>query len=308
MNKDVQYFDESAKMIGGTLSGILMKIPEVKKIQIQEIRLRCDKPIAMTAGTDTFFVCDDGNIIYSPAPRAVVSSKHHIYESFKSICGYSVYSKQNEITNGFLTAQNGSRIGICGTAAVRSGEITAVTDITSMNIRISRQIFGAADEIISALFPMDGGILIAGKPASGKTTILRDIAYNVSIGKSTKIIRTCLIDERGEISGGNRGYIDTGLADVQVGYPKDKGIIQAIRSLSPQLIICDEVGTDDDAKAIAAGANAGVYIIATVHAGSYDELLHRSQAVKLLETGAFKTVVMLENLDRPGRISEIIKL
>ncbi len=308
VNKDAEYFNEAAKMICGEISSVLMKIPDSRKSEIQEIRLRCGRPVALTSGTETLFVCSDGGIIYSPAPRAVITGKHHIFESFKSICGYSVYSKQSEIISGFITAENGCRIGICGTASVKAGEITAVTDITSMNIRISRQVFGAADKMISRLFPISGGILIAGPPGCGKTTILRDLAYNISIGKSTKIMRTCIIDERGELSGGNKGKIDTGLADVQVGYPKSHGIIQAIRALSPQVIICDEVGTDEDASAVAKGTNAGAYIIATVHAGSYEELMHRSQAKKLLETGAFQTVVILGKPDKPGRIEEIIKL
>ena len=308
MNTKANYYDESVKMLSSPLSDILLKIPESKKTLIQEIRLRCDKPIALTCGNDTFFVCNDGNIIFSPAPRAVISTKHNIFDTFRSLCGYSVYSRQSEITKGFITAQNGSRIGICGTAAVKNGEISAVTDITSMNIRISRQITGTSDELISRLFPLSGGILIAGKPSSGKTTILRDLAYNISTGKNTKIMRTCIVDERGEISGGNNGFIDTGLSDVQVCYPKIEGILQSIRSLSPQVIICDEVGSDEDAKAVAMGSNAGIYMIATIHAGNYNELVKREQAIKLIKTGAFSKVVILGDIDTPGTISEIVDI
>lgn len=307
MEKSIRYYDECVKIAGGEISDILMKIPDSKKQSIQEIRLRCGKPVALTEGKDTLFVCRDGSIIYSPGTRAVISTKQNMSDCFKSICGYSVYSRQNEINSGFITAKNGSRIGICGTANVKNGEITAVTEITSMNIRISRQIFGAAHEIINRLFPLKSGILIAGPPSSGKTTLLRDIAYSVSTGKNTKIMRTTVIDERGEISGGNSGHIDTGLADVQVGYPKDKGIIQAIRSLSPQVIICDEVGTAADSDSVALGANAGAYIIATIHAENYEALLKREQGRRLLATGAFGTVVILNSVSEPGTVSEWIE-
>ena len=227
-------------MLCNELSQSLIKIPDSKKKLIQEIRLRCNKPIALTSGKETLFVCKDGSIIYSPGPRAVRSLKHHIFDSFRSLCGYSVYSKQNEIIDGYITASNGSRIGVCGTANIKNNEIISVSDITSMNIRISRQITGISNELISKIFPLKGGVLIVGAPTTGKTTLLRDIARNVSTGNGCRIMRTTVIDERGELSGGNKGSIDLGLSDIFTGYPKSDGIMQAIRSFSPQLIICDD--------------------------------------------------------------------
>ena len=307
MEKDIQYYNESVKILGGELSAVLLKIPDAKKQNIQEIRLRSGKPVALTEGMDTLFVCRDGAVIYSPGTRAVVCTRQNMSDCFKSICGYSIYSRQNEINSGFVTAKTGSRIGICGTANVKNGEISAVTDITSMNIRISRQIHGAAHEIITRLFPLRSGILIAGAPSTGKTTLLRDIAYNASLGNECRIMRTSVIDERGELSGGNKGELDLGLSDVQVGYPKDKGIIQAVRSLSPQVIICDEVGTAADADSVAQGANAGAFIIATIHAESYEALLKREQGRRLLKTGAFGTVVILGSGSSPGTVTEWIE-
>ncbi len=294
-------------MLCNELSQTLLKISDSKKSMIQEIRLRCSKPIALTSGKETFFVCRDGSIIYSPGTRAVKCLKHHIFDSFRSLCGYSVYSRQSEITDGYITASNGSRIGVCGTANIKNNEIISVTDITSMNIRIPRQITGVSNELFVKLFPINGGILIAGAPTTGKTTLLRDIAVNVSTGNGCRIMRTAVIDERGELSGGNKGKIDLGLSDIFTGYPKSVGIMQSIRSFSPQLIICDEVGTDKDAEAIMKGANAGAYIIATIHAGSVDELVRRPQTKKLISTGAFKSIVMLDSSDKPGKIKEIIR-
>lgn len=302
----IKAFDETAKMISGTLSETLLRLPANKKPYIQEIRLRSGRAVALTEGNETIFMCRDGTVLYTPTERAVICSRQDIHDTFKSICGYSVYSRQSEINNGYITAPNGSRIGICGTANLKNGEITSITDITTMNIRISRQIFGAADEIIKRLFPLRNGILIAGPPTSGKTTILRDIAYNISLGKSTGIKRTCIIDERGEISGGINGNIDTGLSDVLVGYPKSLGIIQAIRSLSPQVMICDEVGTSEDVRTVLQGANAGVYIIATIHSDSFESLMKRKQGRELLASGAFGNVVVLDNESGAGRIKEWI--
>ncbi|MBQ8133970.1 MAG: stage III sporulation protein AA [Clostridia bacterium] len=308
--EQTESYNQAVKMLCGELSAVLLRISERKKSCIQEIRLRSGKPVALTDGSETLFLSSGGEILYSPGERAFVCTQRHIFDSFKSLCGYSVYSRQNEINQGFLTAGGGYRIGICGTAAMKNGEVTAVTNITSLNLRISRQIFGISDELIAKLHPIRSGILIAGAPSTGKTTMLRDLAYNLSLGKGCSIMRTCVIDERGEISGGynERCGIDLGLCDVLQGYPKGEGIMQAVRSLSPQVIICDEVGTDSDAQAVAKGANAGAYIVATVHASGYEELMKRSQARKLLDTGAFGTVVILGSTDRPCKITQMINV
>ncbi len=296
-------------MLCGELSAVLMRISDVKKQGIQEIRLRSGKPVALSDGTDTLFVCKDGSIVYTPE-RGFVCTQRHIFDTFKQLCGYSIYSRQTEIKNGYITVKGGHRIGLCGTAEIKDGEISTVTDITSLNVRISRQIFGVAAGIMPHIVPVGGGVLIAGAPSTGKTTLLRDIAYRLSLGKGCRIMRTCVIDERGELSGGYRdeSEIDLGLADVLRGYPKGDGIMQSIRSLSPQIIICDEVGTQEDAQAVAQGANAGAYIIATIHAQDYHSLMQRKQAQRLLETGAFGTLIILDSSDKPCVCSEVINL
>lgn len=309
MKDNIQSFN-SAAMFCGELKSALQKLPDSKKADIQEIRLRSGKPLALTDGKTTMFLSSDGRVLYSAGENALKVTQRNIYDTFKSLCSYSVYSRQNEIRSGYITVRGGHRVGLCGTAVVKDGEVTAINDISSLNIRIARQIFGAADELFAKTMPLSGGILIAGLPSSGKTTLLRDIAYRLSLGVGCRIMRTVVIDERGEISGTYGGIAenDLGLCDVLNGYPKGEGIMQAIRSMSPQVIICDEVGTNEDAAAISAGANAGADIIATIHAGSYEELMHRRQAKKLLDTGSFKKIVMLESSDRPCKISDVIEI
>lgn len=309
MKSKTECFDTAAQMLCGELYSVLARISDVKKQAIQEIRLRSGKPVALSDGTDTLFVCKDGSIVYTPE-RGYVCTQRHIFDTFKQLCSYSIYSRQGEIKNGYITVRGGHRVGLCGTAEVKNGEITTVTDITSLNVRISRQIFGAAADIMRHITPLSGGVLIVGEPSTGKTTLLRDIAYRLSMGYGCRIMRTCVIDERGELSGGYRdeGEIDLGLCDVLRGYPKGEGIMQAIRSLSPQVIICDEVGTQEDAQAIAQGANAGAYIIATIHARDYASLMQRKQAHSLMETDAFNTLIFLESSDKPGVCSEVVNL
>lgn len=305
--KEITCFDRAAGMLCPELSAALMKVPERKKQTVHEIRLRTGKPLVLSDGTETLFVCPDGSTVYSPE-RALICTGRHIYDTFRQLCSYSVYSRQNEICSGYITVSGGHRVGLCGTATVKNGEITAVTDITSLNVRIARQINGAAAGLIPKLCPLTGGVLIAGSPGTGKTTILRDLALRLSTGDGCRMMRTAVIDERGELSGAQRdnGGLDLGFCDILRGYPKNDGIMHAIRSLSPQVMICDEVGTSTDAEGIAAGANAGVFLIATIHAGSPWELTHREQVRKLLKTGAFRTIVFLGDPDRPGEVSSII--
>lgn len=303
-------FEAAADTLCDELKNVVMSIPESKRASIQEIRLRSGKPLTMTDGTSTLFVDNAGRILYSISKNAFIVTQKHLYDTFRRLCGYSVYSCQNEIKNGFITIKGGHRAGLCGTAVIENGKITAVSDISSINLRISRQIFGVSEEIIKKIYPLNGGVLIAGAPSSGKTTILRDLAYRLSLGMDCRMMRTAVIDERGEIAGTYSGnaYNDLGLCDILNGYPKGEGIMQAIRAMSPQVIICDELGGEDDCVYAEQGFNAGAYIIATIHASSYEELMKRKQAQRLIDTGAFKHIVILESCDRPCKISEFITI
>ena len=239
------------------------------------------------------------------------ATREDIDETFRGICSYSVYSHQNEIKNGFITLSGGHRVGLCGTAVTSNGSIGSLRDISSINIRIARQVYGCANAVLQAVGKnLREGVLIAGAPASGKTTILRDMARQLSSGLCGDVRKVAVVDERGELAGTYRGVPQNDLGpccDVLDGYPKGEGILQAIRSLSPEFIICDELGGLADVEAAAQGLNAGVGMISSVHAGNVRELLRRQQAVSLLHTGAFGYVVLLEGSREPGRVAEVYK-
>lgn len=303
-------FDSAAAVLCDELAEAVTALPEGKKDAIQEIRLRAEKPLALTDGTSAMFTDGKGRILYSMSSNALIATRRHLYDTFRRLCGYSVYSCQNDIKNGFITVQGGHRVGLCGTAVVSEGKITAVNEISSLNIRISRQIPGVSQGLLQKLTPMNGGLLLAGVPSSGKTTLLRDLARSLSLGLNCKMMRTVVIDERGELSGTFRGsaYNDLGLCDIMNGYPKGEGIIHAIRALSPQVIVCDELGTEEDCRAVAQGFHAGAWIVASIHAGSLEELQRRSQGRRLLRSGAFRTVTVLTSCDRPCEISGIYRI
>ena len=307
---DTKAFDSAAEILSEDIGAVLKNIPDSKKGTVQEIRIRVNKPLALSDGATTVFTDADGKIMYTMGEKAFRVSQRGIYDTFRRICDYSVYSRQDEIKNGYITVKGGHRVGLCGTAVLTDGKISALNDISSMNVRIARQIFGVSEEIINHLYPFEGGILIAGMPSSGKTTLLRDLARSLSLGIGCHVTRTAVIDERGELSGTYSGvsYNDMGLSDILNGYPKGEGIIHAVRAMSPQVIICDELGTDEDCRLVSQGFNAGAVIIASIHAGNYEELMRRKQAVSLIETGAFKNIVMLESSNRPCKIAKVIEL
>ncbi len=306
MCKGTESFNNATEIICDGLRESIQRIPDGKKRTVQEVRLRTGKPVAFSDGRDVYFTDKNGSICYSPSERTICATQKNIYDTYRRLCSYSVYTHRDEIKNGYITVRGGHRVGLCGTAKNENGIISAVDHISSLNIRIARQIIGAADGLISKIAPIDGGVLIAGKPSDGKTTLLRDLARSVSIGRGCKMMRISLIDERGELSGTYSGIAgcDVGLCDVFNGYSKKDGIISALRSMSPNVIAVDEIGDDSDADSVIAGLNAGVLFFATIHAGSIDELLRRRQSKKLLDTGAFKYVVILRSL----RTEEIITL
>ncbi len=229
---------------------------------IAEIRLRAGRPSVCVN------ILGDMRICSEPFSAAEIA------DCFAEICRYSVHSFQEEIAQGFVTLDGGHRVGICGTAVMSGGKIEMFKDISGLNIRIAHEVKGCADEVYSRFF--SGGlrsVLIAGKPLCGKTTVLRDLARRLG-----ERHRVTLIDSRNELSASFHGTptLDIGLnTDVICGCPKSDGIMLALRTLSPEVIICDEIGNNE--SALEQALFCGVKLIASAHAASLDELHKRPQ-------------------------------
>ncbi|MDR1565182.1 MAG: stage III sporulation protein AA [Oscillospiraceae bacterium] len=303
-------FEEAVKTLSPKIRAMLMAVPTEIRARTQEIRLRTNSPLSINTGKETYFIQNKNMLFKTPLMGVDCLSREDIEECFLGLCEYSVYSHQEDIKNGFITIKGGHRAGICGTAVTAEGKVVGVRNVSSINLRIARQINGAAEAICKEVF-FNGlsGLLIAGAPSSGKTTILRDMARQLSGGCLGEPLRVAVVDERGELAGVYRGSSANNLGyccDILNGYPKSEGIMQAVRSLSPDVILCDEIGSKEDIEAIEMGVNSGVSFIASIHAASLKELARKIQIKRLLETGAFPKIVLLGGRDNPGEINKIL--
>lgn len=273
---------------------------------VQEIRLRVNRPLTLVCPDVTYYVTSQGGLTSTPIENTMlIVSRSDISDTFHNICNYSVYTRQNEIINGFVTIHGGHRAGICGTAVMCDGKITNIRDISSINVRIAREHRGCAKKLSDRLENLSGGVLICGAPCSGKTTVLRDLARIISTDMKRNV---SLIDERGELAGTSSCVFqnDIGFCDVFDGYKKSEAMLQAVRSMAPDIIMCDEIGSDDDIYAIEHSVNCGVLVIATVHAANETELRRKKNILSILKTGAFSKLVFLSSKYSPGEITKIL--
>ncbi|MEG0178449.1 MAG: ATPase, T2SS/T4P/T4SS family [Oscillospiraceae bacterium] len=293
-----EYYD-AISYLPQSLRIILNNIPSNIAEETTEIRLRRGCAIVLTLLKGFTYVKLNGLTSDLPTSDALIVDTKMLESCILSLCGYSVYSVQECINKGYIPMGGGHRAGVCGRAYQDNGK-TIIKNITSINIRVARRDVICCDKkIINILEQEPLGLLIAGAPSTGKTTILKGIIKQLSsMGK-----RVSIVDERCELS----PHIPLEHCDILSAYPKNIGMQQAIRSLSPEVIICDEIGGEADAKAIELAANSGVGIVMTVHAINEGSLYKRPQIRDVLLTGAFNSVCFLKNAKTPSAIERIVE-
>ncbi len=271
----------------------LQKLSDCVKSNASEIRLRAGLPLALTVKGETVFVRQSGQTQFFISSDLLKVTKSDLEESFKKLCNNSVYAHENELKNGYITMKNGCRAGVCGNLSAEG----FLTDISSVNIRIAREVLGCANEIIKKY--TCGGLLIAGPPCSGKTTVLRDLVRQLALGNTGRIKKVAVIDSRHEISGSSDGISLNDLGpttDVLICENKAVGIEIALRTMFPDVIAFDEIGTIEELKSVSDSFCSGVDIITTAHIGTIEELTERNVTYKLLKSGAISFVALLPRL------------
>lgn len=291
------------------IRSVLSRLPHTDTSGVEEIRMRVERPLMIQNDVGEFFVTEDGRLSKFPADGLRVS-KANLEITLDLLCKNSVFAMAGELKSGFVTIVGGCRVGISGKAVLSEGKISYIKDVSGINIRIARGLCGVADSVIPRLI-QNGQVrntLIISPPQCGKTTMLRDIARQLSDGVrrlSFPGVKVGIVDERSEIAACHQGIPihDVGVrTDVLDGCPKAEGMIVMIRSMSPDVIVTDELGLEEDISSLKQVMNAGVKIITSVHGYSREDILNRPNLRELLESNAFECVVELNNKKEVSKI------
>ena len=297
------------QIIGSYLSDKLRKaldnIEEEEFQKIEEIRIRANKPVIIKMNQSEAFVTEAGiimsrpEILENPADDLYKPKITEISKILELASNYSLYAFEEELKNGYITLAGGHRVGITGRVVVEKGHVKTIKNVNGFNIRISHEVKGCADKILP--YVAAKGVkhtIIISPPGCGKTTLLRDLARQISDGIAGIAAgqEVSIIDERSEIAGCYMGIPqnDVGIrTDVLDGCPKDYGMLMLLRSMAPKVIVVDEIGKQADIHAIEAIVNAGVKLICSVHGNGIDDILKKPVLSELVNKSIFERIVVL---------------
>lgn len=307
----------SDEIINSLSLNLREKIKTIQEENIEEIRLRVNKPLIINGNQRDYFYNENKKKLDRNMDKAYIVTKEDLDQTFQIICKYSIHSFMDDIKKGFVTLRGGHRVGIVGKAIVENGSVENIKHISSLNIRISREVKNCSDKVMSHIVKSSTKInntIIISPPQCGKTTLLRDVVRNLSSGSEKfnfKGVNVALIDERNEIAGSYLGIpqMDVGIrTDIIETCPKDVGIMMVLRSMSPSVIVTDEIGTEKDIKALYTALNGGVGLITTVHGDSMEDIRNRKELNSLLDDELFKKVILLSAKRGPGTVEKIYDL
>ena len=258
--------------------------------ELQEIRIRAERPIILKLRNVELVIEYQVN-------------QTEILQTVEKLCNNSIYAYKNQICEGFITIKGGHRVGLTGSCVIENGKITNIKYISSLNIRIAREVKNCSTRILREIIDIENktiyNSIIVAPPGRGKTTILRDIIRRLSDGIEEINFRgkTCgVVDERGEIAAMYKGtpQNDVGIrTDVIENVSKNKGIHMLIRTMAPEIIACDEIGSKEDVEAIHYALYSGVKGIFTMHGKNVEDIKNNKQIYELIENREIQKIVFL---------------
>ena len=263
--------------------------------EIEEIRIRANKKTIIKYNMNEIIV-------------DYVTTPMDILNTLQVLCDNSIYSYQSQICQGFITILGGHRIGITGSAVMQNGKVININYISSLNFRIAKEIKGISNNVLPQIIDNNEikTTLIISPPGYGKTTLLRDLVRNISDNGFT----VSLVDERGEIAAMYKGVPqnDVGIrTDVIENVTKSIGMKIAVRTMTPQVIVADEIGTTEDIDAINYAMCSGVKGIFTAHGGNIDEMKKNEILNKLYQQKVLERIIFLEKMGKVGKIYKLDK-
>lgn len=273
---------------------IMAELVSNEWLDIEEVRLRSGLPLTISVWGESCFVTPTGGITNHESDAYKITAEE-VQTAFASVCENSVYAHLGELRFGFITIKGGHRVGVCGKTVCEGGRIKTFSEISSLNFRIAHQIIGLADGVMDTLIK-DGEVLstlIISPPQMGKTTLLRDITRQIS----NRGFKCGVADDRGELSAMYGGCPTNSLGaqtDVIDGAPKAEAIEMLIRTMSPRVIISDEIVSERDVSAIRRAAFTGASVIATAHGVSVEEVMRRNVLLPIFKDKVFSQAILLK--------------
>ncbi|HOP71694.1 stage III sporulation protein AA [Thermoclostridium caenicola] len=293
--------DRISSYLPDRLKRVVSRMDPGKAAGLEELRINAEMPLVGVFSGFDCFIAADGSFTCRH-DQAFRVGREEVEELFYRLCEHSVYAYQDDIARGFLTLKGGYRAGICGKAVYQGQTLKGFKDISSICIRIPRELKGCAEPIFPFIRAGRHDIcntLVISPPRCGKTTLLRDLCRIISTGSEAADfagLRTVIVDERSEIAACYRGVPQNDCGprtDVLDGCRKAEGIEMALRGLSPAVIVVDELGTGQDAESIKMAWNAGARIVATAHAYDINDLRERLGFGILIGEGGFERYIVL---------------